>query len=61
MPEADTTLPGEPLPDVTTSQDREYQEWAESLNVSVDELRVAVETVGHSADAVRDHFSARKA
>ncbi len=60
MPEADSP-DTQPLPDVVTNEEREYREWADSLSVSVEALREAVEAVGHSADAVRDHLNARKA
>jgi hypothetical protein len=34
----------------------ELRNWTKSLNVSEDQLRRAVETVGSSADKVREHL-----
>jgi hypothetical protein len=41
---------------INTDQDYEVRYWTEELNVSEDELRRAVQSVGSSADKVREHL-----
>lgn len=42
---------------VMTTQDYEYQSWATSINSTPEKVRLAVQKVGHSADAVREYLS----
>jgi hypothetical protein len=41
---------------INTEQDYEMRYWTRELNVSEDELRRAVQSVGSSADKVREHL-----
>jgi hypothetical protein len=41
---------------INTNQDYEVRYWAQELNTSEEELRRAVQTVGSSADKVREHL-----
>jgi hypothetical protein len=41
---------------INTEQDYEVRYWTEALNVSEEELRSAVQSVGSSADKVREHL-----
>lgn len=41
---------------ISLSEDYEIRSWTESLGVSEQELREAVDAVGNSADAVRAYF-----
>lgn len=43
---------------ISLSEDHELDYWTGALGVSRDELRAAVEAVGHSAEAVRAHLAA---
>lgn len=45
---------------ISLQQDHEVRDWANSLGCSEQELREAVQTVGHSADEVRRFLSHRK-
>ena len=42
---------------ISLSEDYEIRGWTESLGVSEQELREAVDAVGNSADAVRAHLN----
>ncbi len=41
---------------ISLSEDYEVRDWTQSLGVSEDELREAVDAVGNSADAVRAYL-----
>lgn len=41
---------------INTDQDYEVRYWTRELNVSEEELRRAVRSVGNSADKVREHL-----
>ena len=41
---------------INVNEDYELQYWTQTLGVSADELRAAVEAVGPTAAAVRDHL-----
>ena len=41
---------------INTEQDYEVRYWTRELNISEQELRRAVQTVGSSADRVREHL-----
>jgi len=41
---------------INLTEDYEVRDWAESLGVSQDRLREAVDAVGNSADRVRDYL-----
>ena len=42
---------------ISLSEDYEIRDWSESLGVSEDRLREAVDAVGNSADAVRAYVN----
>jgi len=42
---------------ISLSEDYEIRDWSESLGVSEDRLREAVDAVGNSADAVRAYLN----
>ena len=44
---------------INTDQDYEVRYWSEALGVSEDELKRAVQTVGPSAERVREHLRQR--
>ena len=45
---------------ISLEQDHEVRDWAATLGCSEQDLREAVQTVGHSADEVRRFLSHRK-
>lgn len=56
MPD-DKNLIGSPDRDrISLSEDYEVRDWTQSLGVSEDELREAVDAVGNSVDAVRAYL-----
>ncbi|MDR6861273.1 DUF3606 domain-containing protein [Variovorax guangxiensis] len=46
---------------ISLKEDYEVRDWANSLGCTPEQLRAAVEAVGHSADRVREHLSAKRA
>lgn len=53
----DKQVTGSPDRDrISLSEDYEVRDWTESLGVSEQELREAVDAVGNSADAVRAYL-----
>lgn len=44
---------------ISLAQDYEVRDWCKSLGVSEEQLRAAVQAVGHDADAVRAYLSKR--
>lgn len=60
MPD-DTSQTGSDRKLISLEQDYEVRDWAKSLGCTPEQLRDAVKAVGHSADKVREHLSARRA
>lgn len=60
MPD-DTSKTGSDRKLISLKEDYEVRDWANSLGCTPEQLRSAVEAVGHSADKVREHLSARRA
>jgi hypothetical protein len=44
---------------INTSQEHEVRYWTKALGVSEEELKRAVQSVGNSADKVREHLGKR--
>ena len=44
---------------INTSQEHEVRYWTKALGVSEEELKKAVQSVGNSADKVREHLGKR--
>jgi hypothetical protein len=44
---------------INISQEHEVRYWTETLGVSQDQLKAAVQAVGNSADKVREHLGKR--
>jgi hypothetical protein len=44
---------------INTSQEHEVRYWTQALGFSEDELKRAVQSVGNSADKVREHLRKR--
>lgn len=45
---------------INVNQDHELRYWTQTLDVTEDELRAAVEAVGTSADKVREYLQRRR-
>ncbi|NMM75284.1 DUF3606 domain-containing protein [Acidovorax sp. SRB_14] len=55
----DLTKTGNDRKRISLEQPYEVRDWTESLGVTEQELRAAVQALGHSADAVRQYLQSR--
>lgn len=56
----DPTKTGHDRKQISLEQEHERRDWARTLGCTEDQLRLAVQAVGNSADAVRKWLAGRK-